>query len=294
MKKFVFLAPAGENGESNGGAADRGDALPDSLAAAEALGTQDQETEGEVDAGKGAQPEDTKKQDIRIPKARFDEAQRKARQKIEALENELAQHRKANQARSVDSQLAEFEEKIDDLESQREAALMDGDKDKAKALRTQINALRNKVDSYRTETVTEQARQRAVQELRYNNAYEQAISDFPELDDASPDFDSDKEGEVRELLQGFVSQGVAPDVALKRAVKYVMGTAGKKTVEKPADNRATKARQTAADANKRQPPSLNSVGKDSTDTGIDVSSLSFKDIGKMDQAQLRKLRGDDL
>ena len=60
---------------------------------------------------KGAQPKIPRNRISVSPKARFDEAQRKARQKIEALENETGQHRKANQARSVDSQLAEFEEK---------------------------------------------------------------------------------------------------------------------------------------------------------------------------------------
>src|SRR5690606_20453628 len=124
-------------------------------------------------------------------------------------------------------------------------------------------------------------------------------------------FAEDKVDEVAVLLEAFMARGFARHVALQKAVRYVMGPAptakkgkGDDKAEAEAEalkqRRAEEARKKAAEADKQQPASTAKVGLDSDKAGkggdgrIDVMRLSQEQFAELEEAELARLRGDEV
>src|SRR5690606_1554678 len=114
---------------------------------------------------------------------------------------------------------------------------------------------------------------------------------------------------VAVLLEAFMARGFARHVALQKAVRYVMGPAPTAKKGKGDDNaeaealkqrRAEEARKKAAEADKQQPASTAKVGLDSDKAGkggdgrIDVMRLSQEQFAELEEAELARLRGDEV
>ena len=248
--------------------------------------------------------EEAKKRNIRIPKSRFDEAQAKARQREQALLEEIEKLKGGQQAAATQKAVSDMKSKIEELQDKYEDLILDGKKDEARKVRKQVDAMREELVEYQTSVKSDAARKAAVDELSYNAQLAGFEAKYPALNPEHEDFDEDQTNEVATLLNAFVKSGTKRADALAKAVKYVLGAPPEQKVSDAAkalaEERAKKAREKAAEANSKQPPNTTKVGLDSDkagkggELGIDVMRLSQDKFAKLDEETKAKLRGDEL
>ena len=265
-----------------------------------------EETEEEKAERLRLEAEEEKKKRIRIPKSRFDEALGKAKQREQALLDEIEKLKGGQQASATAKAVKDMRAKIDELQDKYEDLILDGKKDEARKVRRQVDELREDLTEYQTNTKSEAARKAAIDEMSYNAQLAGYEAKYPALNPEHEDFDEDKTDEVATLLNAFVKAGQKRADALAKAVKYVLGAppaAGKggddDKAKELADQRAAEARKKAADANKKQPPNGKDVGLDSDKAGgkggdVDVLRLSQDKFAKLDEETKAKLRGDTI
>ena len=322
-----YWAPAGDDGAAagGGGAADRGDdfksPLDDAGKGGDKLDPDDKNEGGDGKADPDKEGEETeeekverlrleaeeeKKKRIRIPKARFDEALGKAKQREQVLLDEIEKLKGGQHASATAKAVRDMRDEIDKMQDKYEDLILDGRKDEARKVRRHVEALRDELSEYQTNTKSEAARRAAIDEMSYNAQLAGYEAKYPALNPEHEDFDEDKTDEVATLLSAFVKAGQKRADALAKAVKYVLGAppaAGKggddDKAKELADQRAAEARKKAADANKRQPPDGKNVGLDSDKAGgkggdVDVLRLSQDKFAKLDEETKAKLRGDTI
>lgn len=303
--------PGGDEGETPEAKAEREEA--EAKAAAAAKGDkldpdETKETAEEKAEREKLEAEEAAKKNIRIPKSRLDEAQAIARRREAALLEEIDKLKGGKQQQDVAKVVSETRKKIDELQDKYEDLILDGKKDEARKIRKQVEAMRDELVEHQTNVKSAAARNAAVEDLTYNAQLAGLEAQYPALNPESDAFDEEKTDEVAVLLNAFVKAGAKRPDALKRAVKYVFGappevkdTKADEAAQKVAAERAEAARKKAAEADKRQPPSSNGVGKDSDKggsgkdgSGIDVMRLSQDKFAKLDADTLAKLRGDEV
>lgn len=278
---------AGKDGAAKGDKLDEGDETPEEKAEREKQ-----------------EAEEAKKRNIRIPKSRFDEAQAKARQREQALLEEIEKLKGGQQASATQKAVSDMKSKIEELQDKYEDLILDGKKDEARKVRKQVDAMREELVEYQTSVKSDAARKAAVEELSYNAQLAGFEAKYPALNPEHEDFDEDQTNEVATLLNAFVKSGTKRSEALAKAVKYVLGAPPEQKVSDAAkalaEERAKKAREKAAEADKKQPPNSAKVGLDSDkagkggEQGIDVMRLSQDKFSKLDEETKAKLRGDEL
>ena len=278
---------AGKDGAAKGDKLDEGDETPEEKAEREKQ-----------------EAEEAKKRNIRIPKSRFDEAQAKARQREQALLEEIEKLKGGQQASATQKAVSDMKSKIEELQDKYEDLILDGKKDEARKIRKQVDAMREELVEYQTSVKSDAARKAAVDELSYNAQLAGFEAKYPALNPEHEEFDEDQTNEVATLLNAFVKSGTSRPVALAKAVKYVLGAPPEQKVSDAAkalaEERAKKAREKAAEADKKQPPSSAKIGLDSDkagkggEQGIDVMRLSQDKFSKLDEETKAKLRGDEL
>lgn len=293
------LDTAGKGGDE--GDAGKGDA--DDAAKGDKL-DEGEETPEEKAERERLEAEEAKKRNIRIPKSRFDEAQAKARQREQALLEEIEKLKGGQQASATQKAVSDMKSKIEELQDKYEDLILDGKKDEARKVRKQVDAMREELVEYQTSVKSDAARKAAVEELSYNAQLAGFEAKYPALNPEHEDFNEDQTNEVATLLNAFVKSGTKRADALAKAVKYVLGNPPEQKVSDAAkalaEERARKAREKAAEANRRQPPSTSRVGLDSDkagnggELGIDVMRLSQDKFAKLDEETKAKLRGDEL
>ena len=330
-----YWAPAGDDGAAAGGGAGAGDGAPpvdrgddfksplDSAGKGDKLDDEDdksddkgdkadpdkegEETEEEKAERLRLEAEEEKKKRMRIPKARFDEALGKAKQREQALLDEIEKLKGGQQASATAKAVREMRDEIDKLQDKYEDLILDGKKDEARKVRRHVEGLRDELSEYQTNTKSEAARKAAIDEMSYNAQLAGYEAKYPALNPEHEDFDEDKTDEVATLLNAFVKAGQKRADALAKAVKYVLGapSAPAKSGDDDkakgmAEQRAAEARKKAAEANKKQPPNGKDVGLDSDKAGggkggdVDIMRLSQDKFAKLDEETLSKLRGDDV
>ena len=248
--------------------------------------------------------EEAKKRNIRIPKSRFDEAQAKARAREQALLEEIERLKGGQQASATQKAVSDMRSKIEELQDKYEDLILDGKKDEARKIRKQVDAMREELVEYQTSVKSDAARKAAVDELSYNAQLAGFEAKYPALNPEHEDFDEDRTNEVATLLNAFVKSGTKRSEALAKAVRYVLGAPPEQKVSDAAkalaEERAKKAREKAAEADKKQPPSSAKVGLDSDkagkggEQGIDVMRMSQDKFSKLDEETKARLRGDEL
>ena len=331
-----YWAPAGDDGAAAGGGGgtdgdappvDRGDDVKSPLDTAGKGDKLGDDEDDKADKGDKADPdkegeeteeekaerlrleaEEEKKKRIRIPKSRFDEALGKAKQREQALLDEIEKLKGGQQASATAKAVRDMRDEIDKLQDKYEDLILDGKKEEARKVRRHVEALRDELSEYQTNTKSEAARKAAIDEMSYNAQLAGYEAKYPALNPEHEDFDEDKTDEVATLLNAFVKAGQKRADALAKAVKYVLGTppaAGKggddgDKSKELADQRAADARKKAAEANKKQPPNGKDVGLDSDKAGggkggdVDVLRLSQDKFAKLDEETKAKLRGDSI
>ena len=266
-----------------------------------------EEVDGDAKA-EGDGEGDGKEKPIMIPKARFDEAQQKARDKVTALEAKLAKAEADQIVKTTNEDVEKLESAIEALEDEWEGHLLEGETEKAKAARHELNAKRRELTQTMVTQQSQQSGNAAVEQIRYETKLAVFEEKFPIINPDSADYDPEVEAEVGELKSAFEAQGWGSTAALEKAIRYVPAL---NQPEAPAptldpevkkSQRAHKARKAAAAASKASPPDASKAGRDSDKGGKgdglpDVTKMSpdqFAKWAESDPSALAKLRGDTL
>ena len=223
------------------------------------------------------------KRDAVIPRARFDEVNAKLhaeREEANRLRAELEALNKPNAA-----QAAEID--VDTLEDQFFDAIINGEKERAKEIRAQINAeIYNKARAASEEVVSTTLTQREIQSS-FAKVVEQTVTDYPFLDSNSPDANAEAIGEVVEWRDFYLSKGDTPAAALQKAAAKIAPIYNKTTEPTPdptpeplTDKRKQAAIANAAKASAAQPPAV--------EAGIGNRAVPFGDDIIGDQAKWEK------
>lgn len=272
----------------------------------------DKSDEGDTGAKEAGAEDDKSKEDVDdnkrskvIPRERFDKAQEKAKAREEALKAKIEDLEKQTSAHRMSADVKQLSKTIEELQDKYEDAVLDGKKTEAKSIRQELARLQDVMIEVKTNVSSEAAKREAIEELKYDAALAKAEADHPELNPDADEYDPGLTDEVGVLLESFVLRGFKRDVALQKAVRYVVGVPAKKDPDnvdpkKVAAERALAAREKAKSAMDRQPAPISKVGSDSDKHGtkdvggIDIMRLSQERFAKLDEEQLSKMRGDTL
>lgn len=223
------------------------------------------------------------KRDSVIPRARFDEVNAK----LHAEREEANRLRAELEALSQPKTAQPTEIDVDTLEDQFFDAIINGEKEKAKEIRAQINAeIYTKARAASEEAVSSTLTQREIQ-TSFAKVVEQTVTDYPFLDSNSPDANAEAIGEVVEWRDFYLSKGDTPAAALQKAAAKIAPIYNKTTEPTPdptpeplTDKRKQAAIATAAKASAAQPPAV--------EAGIGNRAVPFDDDIIGDQAKWEK------
>jgi hypothetical protein len=262
---------------------------------------------GDDKAEKGGDKSD-KKPENRIPQSRVDEMARKNREALQKKDEEIAKLQELANRNKVSEEIETLRGRIDEMDDKYEDLLADGKTAEAKALRKQIRELQDVYNRSIAVANSKAASSVAVEQMRYDTALSNLEAQYAKMNPDHDDFDPEIVDEVIEVMTGLQRSGATKSAALRRAVKYVLGNppASAEKIEDDAakvqslrDEKREEAVKRGLDAASKQPADLSKVGLDSDKAGnkegkIDVLKLTQAQFAKLDEAQLSKLRGDEL
>jgi len=306
----------GDEIETPSGAADdtAGDAAKaaEAKAAEEAAGkaAADKEAADKAAADKAAAD---KKTEPMIPKGRFDEAVRKARDEAAVAikrADELEAQLKASQG-EVDAKKVAAE--IDALEEELEKAIADGNIEAKKRLRAEIRDKNQQVAESRAAAHAARATAVAIEQIRYDALVNRMEVEHPELDPNHENYNEEQVAEILEFKEAFEAKGMASSAALEKSLKavYRNGPKPEKKEESDADKKAEAEAKAKAEAEKRtaeavkrglekkdeQPPQTKTgaasdkAGKDA-DPVKNAHKMGDKEFEKLSEEELKRARGD--
>ena len=220
------------------------------------------------------------RRDAVIPRARFDEVNAKLHAEREEANRLRAELEALNRSSTTQADAID----VDTLEDQFFDAIINGEKERAKEIRAQINAeIYNKARAASEEVVSTTLTQREMQ-TSFTSAVEQTIKAYPFLDSTKPEANAEAIAEVVEWRDFFISKGESPAIALQKAagkVAPLYTTKTEPTPTPPVDTRKQKAVEVAARTANAQPPSVEAgVGNRSIPLGDDL----INDQNKWDKA----------
>ena len=223
------------------------------------------------------------KRDAVIPRARFDEVNAKLHAEREEANRLRAELEALNRSSTTQADAID----VDTLEDQFFDAIINGEKERAKEIRAQINAeIYTKARAASEEAVSTTLTQREIQSS-FAKAVEQTVTDYPFLDSNSPDANAEAIGEVVEWRDFYLSKGDTPAAALQKAAAKIAPIYNKTTEPTPdptpeplTDKRKQAALATAAKASAAQPPAV--------EAGIGNRAIPFGDDIIGDQAKWEK------
>ena len=216
------------------------------------------------------------KRDAVIPRARFDEVNAKLHAEREEANRLRAELEALNRSSTTQADAID----VDTLEDQFFDAIINGEKERAKEIRAQINAeIYPNARAASEEVVSTTLTQREIQSS-FAKAVEQTVTDYPFLDSNSPDANAEAIGEVVEWRDFYLSKGDTPAAALQKAAAKIAPIYSKAAPELPTDKRKQAALATAAKASAAQPPAV--------EAGIGNRAIPFGDDIIGDQAKWEK------
>lgn len=244
-----------------------------------------------------------KKDEPRIPKARFDEAVNKERERVAALERQLAELQAAQAQVKKQEDTAKLDAEISELESQRAKFLIDGETEKATEIASVIRAKERQLAIEESRSMSAQAKEQAREEIRMELTVEKIEGEYPALNPDAEEFDEDLVELVlskqRTLMQ---KENLSPSKALAKAATSVMSRFGAKAPEpeqkglkKDVEDRKQAQVKKNIETAKKQPASMKDSGLDSDkmgDKAIDIANMSFEEFEALPEATRAKLRGD--
>jgi hypothetical protein len=272
------------------------------VADAEAAGKEvdDAELQTAIDAMRGKpeakakEPEAKKDKDGNmVPQSRFDEATGLLKDEIKDLTDRLdAQEQKT--APAAEDPVANLKAQIEEAEDMRDDALLDGDKETAKAAREVCRELQEELQQHLLSGVTAQARTQSSEDSRYNTALLDLEAVHPEVNPDSDTFNKETMQRIARISKGLQTTGSSPTDALKEAAELVLPKKDT-SVEDNLRDRDTKSRKDAAKIVAGQAPDLKDVGspRGGVDPVIKASKLNDAQFDKLPEDVRQQLRGDN-
>ena len=227
----------------------------------------------------------------RIPKSRFDqvnERRKLAEQRLRELEAEIEASKRVQQPGT------EFN--FDDAEQKYMEAVVDGEFDKAKQIRTQIRNAEREALASQALRLRDQATEGARQNLALDAEVSALQAQFPIFDAESEVFDEVITAEALDIFNGLVATGkYTPVAAVRKAAEMVTKANG--IAPRSAEPEAPKppARDTKPDLSKKieaankQPPTK--VVGSKGESKHNVLDMSEDEFASLPDSTLRKLRG---
>jgi hypothetical protein len=264
------------------------------------------------DKDEGEDGDGEKEKDVRIPKARFDQAVAKARREAEAAQKHAEELQAQLDAQQGALDVEAVEEQIDKLEDELEGAITDGNTEKKLRLRKEIRRLNQDIAESKAAQHAARATAIAIERVTYDGLVKQMEVEHPELNPDDEGYDQDSVNEVNELKEAFEAKGHGSTEALRKALRatYNRAPAKPKVTEESGDEGNSKAADAAAkrkaeavkrglDTKKSQPSDGSKAGLDSDKGGkkskiTDVTSLSDKQFEELPEEELKRARGDTM
>ena len=283
-------------------AVDRGDEF-DPFAETVAEETTEAAPEAEVEEVEAAaeEPERDDKGHL-IPKDRFDEAVRKERSEKEQLAARLKAYEERDAQRAQAADLDGAMQQVRELVKQHTNLLADGELDKASEVMENIINLQADMAAYRAESVANNAKDRAKQEVQYDAVVSRLETDYPVINPDSDAFDEQVVRKVQAYMTGLIqNERMAPSRALEEAVTTLLPksdpTPPLADVNETGMRRKEAAVQKNLDARAKQPASTKDVGLDHDKEGgsLDASAvakMSWEEFVKLPEDKLANMRGD--
>lgn len=312
-----LMAPVDDDGgDGGGGSADRGDDFVSTDENDEAVSAveddepdEDEKVIEEVTKPRAADGKFAKREktddEVKIPKARFDSAVAKERARAEAAERRLAEIDAAQGQIQRNVDISKVEEEIRALRAQERKAVLLGDDEKAATLSDQADRLNRQIIIALAKDMSVADKSTALETMRMELTVERIVEQYPELDEASDDFDQDLVDDVNDKQAGLMArQRMSPSKALAEAVRHVMRNraAAPATEKSAALGAPVKGRKEAAvaknlDAARRQPASARQVGADSDKFGQTgklpaASDMTFEEFSALPEKTKAQMRGD--
>lgn len=266
----------------------------------------DEQPDAEEPAEEAAEVEDSAPEPEKkpmVPKSRLDEVL----QKQKALQKQLDDMKAAQEVAESAPEEYDFSEK----EVEYQSLVLDGEAEKAAALRQEMRAAEKAQIAYEmrqemTQTVTQNQQATALQ-----TAAGELEANFPVFNQDAEEYNAEYTQEVIDLRDAFITQGHGAVEALGKAANFVVKNYG--LTEAAAEEGSTLTGQKAptpnqdevakkrAEVSKKlkaaesQPPEL--PGESSADRGekaLDISTMSEDEFNALPKDTLRRLRGDIL
>ena len=327
-----YHAPAGDDGSDAGGTGvvDRGDDFTPTIdededvdpenpdkGATDAKSLKDPFKDEKAEDEKDDEKVDDEKEDDKpkgkgkaIPLDRHKQILEREREQRAELERQLAQYQKGQQVAAINEDLTKMEDKVLTMQKQYNKLLADGEVDKAAELMSQIRRAEREIVQLQADMKIQASVAQATEAARYNIALERIEEAYPELNPDAEEFDKELLTDVADMKAMYQQRGMTPTEALQKAVKRIVGQSDRSqkqatevtprvTEKDVAAERKKAAVAKTADALSRTPPNTANLGLDSDKAGgvltaKKVMSMSQEEFAKLDEAQLRKLRGDDV
>lgn len=256
------------------------------------------------------------KKDHMIPKTRFDEAVKKAREERDAAAKKVEELEAQLKASQGEVDLKKISTEIDALEEELEKALADNNIEAKKRLRAEIRDKNQQIAEARAAQHAARATAMAIEKITYDTLVRQLEAEHPELNPEHADYNEDSALEILELKDAYEKAGHGSTAALEKAIKVVYkgAKAPPKKESKEEDDTKAKAEADAkakaeAEAEKRkaeavkrglekkdeQPASAKGGDSDKngkTGSAADAAKMSDKDFDKLTDEEIRKARGD--
>jgi len=260
--------------------------------------TAKEEGEDDVEAedeDKGADSKEGKDQDKGAKKP--SRAERRIQQLLDEKAALQRQLEKKTGDKQVAEQLTELETTAAKLEKEYHAAL-NSDPEKAETLLSQLRGVDRKIARLESSAEAEAIVEERFENREFASTITEITTEHPELDKNDDSYNADLVAEINDLYAGLLQTSPSKSVAMRKAVKYVLGEA-KEAPASPAEpklgdeTRATRQaegkRRTAA-AVTSQAPDLSKAG--TTDTAAVKTVRTLKDLDNISEEELAVARGD--
>lgn len=285
LRAFLWAAYPKIDGETGGGAVDRGDdftptgsdavdppapeptpevalTADDKKLASElrpdADADADADADPDADADADADPEATEtkpKRDARITVGRHKEILEKQRAKDAAqraeLERQLAQFQQGQQVAEINAELTAAEKRLEGLEAEYTQLITDGHVEKATAKMREIRRLDSEINTSKSDMKIAAAESRAIERGRYLISLERVEAAYPQLKPEAAEFDPELLSDVADLKSTYERRGMTSTDALQKAVARLIPAVTTKqeeatTVKPKVDAAAVAAERKAA------------------------------------------------
>ena len=228
-----------------------------------------------------------------VPKSRLDEVL----QKQKALQKQLDDLKAEKLPKVEEPTEYDFAAK----ETEYQDLLLNGEAEKASALRNEIREAEKAQYMYEVE---QRVGQKVQQNTEYTELQQKALElqkQYPILDENTADFNKDIVDEVITLRDAFMTKGQTGPDALQKAAEYVLKVKtpelvttkptpeAKKDIERKKKANVSKKME----ASKAQPPQMAGESQNVKDSKVvDINRLSEKEFNALPEETLKRLRGD--